>query len=169
MHRPRSLACCRIRQVERRLAQVEAGGGAQSAQEAVGAVGKPKGRTSLRREYPELVTLEPADDDEQVFGPAWPLIVEWRGLKDTHPNQGSSLSWLVTEERCLSVELALLEEHGMTLPPESVELALLEEHGMTLPPEQHDEWAVGRRYLTPTVLTFNEALAEAEPAEATAA
>ena len=131
---------------------MEAGGGAQSAQEAVGAVGKPKGRTSLRREYPELVTLEPADDDEQVFGPAWPLIVEWRGLKDTHPNQGSSLSWLVTEERCLSVELALLEEHGMTLPP-----------------EQHDEWAVGRRYLTPTVLTFNEALAEAEPAEATAA
>ena len=35
--------------------------------------------------------------------------------------------------------------------------------------EQHDEWAVGRRYLTPTVLTFDEALAEAEPAEATAA
>ena len=35
--------------------------------------------------------------------------------------------------------------------------------------EQHDEWAVARRYLTPTVLTFNEALAEAEPAEATAA
>ena len=35
--------------------------------------------------------------------------------------------------------------------------------------EQHDEWVVGRRYLTPTVLTFNEALAEAEPAEATAA
>ena len=35
--------------------------------------------------------------------------------------------------------------------------------------EQDDEWAVGRRYLTPTVLTFNEALAEAEPAEATAA
>ena len=35
--------------------------------------------------------------------------------------------------------------------------------------EQHDEWAVGCRYLTPTVLTFDEALAEAEPAEATAA
>ena len=24
--------------------------------------------------------------------------------------------------------------------------------------EQHDEWAVGRRYLTPAILTFNEAL-----------
>ena len=113
----------------RRLAQAEAGRGARGAQESVGAVGKPKGRTSLRREYPELVTLEPAEDDEQVFGDAWPLIVEWRGLKDTHPNRGSSLSWLVTEERFLSVELVLLEEHGMTLPPETYPLKGFDRNG----------------------------------------
>ena len=35
--------------------------------------------------------------------------------------------------------------------------------------EQHDEWAVGRRYLTPAILTLNEALPEADLAEATAA
>ena len=35
--------------------------------------------------------------------------------------------------------------------------------------EQHDEWAVGRRYITPVVLTFNEALPEADLAEGTAA
>ena len=35
--------------------------------------------------------------------------------------------------------------------------------------EQHGELAVGRRYITPVVLTFNEALPEAEPAETTAA
>ena len=35
--------------------------------------------------------------------------------------------------------------------------------------KQHDEWAVGRRYITPVVLTFNEALPEADLAEATAA
>ena len=110
----------------RRLAQAEAGRGAR---ESVGAVGKPKGRTSLRREYPELVTLEPAEDDDEVFGDAWPLIVEWRGLKDTHPNRGSSLSWLVTEERFLSVELALLEEHGMTLPPETYPLKGFDRNG----------------------------------------
>ena len=112
----------------RRLAQAEAGRGARG-EEAGGAVGKPKGRTSLRREYPELVTLEPAEDDEEVFGDAWPLIVEWRGLKDTHPNRGSSLSWLVTEERFLSVELALLEEHGMTLPPETYPLKGFDRNG----------------------------------------
>ena len=32
-----------------------------------------------------------------------------------------------------------------------------------------DEWVVGRRYLTPAILTFNEALPEADLAEATAA
>ena len=35
--------------------------------------------------------------------------------------------------------------------------------------EQHDEWAVGRRYLTPAILILNEALPEADLAEATAA
>ena len=118
------------RQVERRLAQLEAGGGARgAASEATSAVGEPKRRTSLRREYPELVTLEPADDDEEVFGDAWPLIVEWRGLKDTHPDRGGSLSWLVTEERFLSVELALLQEHGMTLPPETYPLKGFDRNG----------------------------------------
>ena len=77
------------------------------------------------------MTLEPADDDEEVFGDAWPLIVEWRGLKDSHPNRGKSLSWLVTEERCLSVELALLEEHGMTLPPETYPLKGFDRNGQT--------------------------------------
>ena len=116
----------------RRLAQAEAGRGARGeAAEAGGVVGKPKGRPSLRREYPELVTLEPAEDDEEVFGPAWPLIVEWRGLKDSHPNRGKGLSWLVTEERFLSVELALLEEHGMTLPPETYPLKGFDRNGQT--------------------------------------
>ena len=64
-----------------------------------------------------------------MFGDAWPLIVEWRGLKDTHPNRGSSLSWLVTEERFQSVELALLEEHGMTLPPETYPLKGFDRNG----------------------------------------
>ena len=79
-----------------------------------------------RRKYPELATREPADDDEAAFGPVWPLIVEWRGLKDSHPNQGKGLSWLIAEERLMEVEVALLEEHGLTLPPETQPLRGLE-------------------------------------------
>ena len=79
---------------------------------------KPPSRPRMKREYPDLVTLEPVEDDEEVFGEAWALIVEWRGLKDAHPNEGKGLAWLAEEERLRVVELALLEDHGMTLPPE---------------------------------------------------
>ena len=70
-----------------------------------------------RRLDPEIVTEEPADDDPEVYGDAWPLVKEWRSLRAGHPHQGRSLSWLVNEERLLTLELAMLEEHGLTLPP----------------------------------------------------
>ena len=79
---------------------------------------KPPSKPRVRREYPDLVTLEPVEDDEEVFGEAWPMIVEWRGLKDAHPNEGRGLAWLAEEERLRVGELTLLEDHGMTLPPE---------------------------------------------------
>lgn len=67
---------------------------------------------------PLVVTEEPGDEDERTYGGAWPLVAEWRRLRAEHPGAGRSLSWLETEERVLSLELALLEEHGLTLPPE---------------------------------------------------
>ena len=73
--------------------------------------------TPRRRDHPDLVALEPAADDPEVYGDAWPLVHEWRQLRATHPSQGRSLSWLVNQERRLALELALLEEHGLTLPP----------------------------------------------------
>ena len=92
---------------------------------------KPPSKPSMRREYPDLTTREPAPDDEEIFGEAWPLIVEWRGLKDAHPNDGRGLDWLTAQERVLELELALLEEHGMTLPPEKQPLRGLDRSGQT--------------------------------------
>jgi len=90
---------------------------------------KPPTKPSMRREYPDLVTREAADDDEEIFGEAWPLVVEWRELKGSHPNEGGGLAWLTDRERLLTVELALLEEHGMTLPPEKQPLRGLDRSG----------------------------------------
>ena len=104
-----------MRGVKRRLAQVETRQGAQGVEEAPGMVRQPPVRAASRRKYPELATREPADEEEEVFGPAWPLIVEWSKLKDSHPNRGKGLSWLVTEERFLAVEVALLEEFKLKL------------------------------------------------------
>ena len=109
-----------LRQLERRVAEVGAGQGSGSG---ANAVRKPVGNTTFRRKYPELVTREPAPDDEEVYGAAWTLVEEWRRLREGHPNDGRSLSWLVTEERILNLELAMAEEHGLTLPPETQPLA----------------------------------------------
>ena len=85
----------------------------------------------LRRVDPEIVTVEPAEDDVEVYGAAWPLVEEWRALRAGHPNQGKTLSWLVAEERQLTLELAMLEEHGLTLPPETQPLRGFGRKGQT--------------------------------------
>ena len=45
------------------------------------------------RRYPDLVTREPGDGDEQVYGAAWELISEWRTLWVGHSPLGKGLAW----------------------------------------------------------------------------
>ena len=92
---------------------------------------RPKKPYRERRKEPEVVTVEPAEDDREVYGDAWPLIEEWRSLRANHPNQGKSLSWLRRYERLLALELAMLEEHGLTLPPEKEALRGFGRRGQT--------------------------------------
>ncbi len=115
--------------LEKTLVGLGTGRGGQDEAQATGAGPQPRRRATLRREYPDLVTLEPAEDDEVVFGEVWPLIVEWRELKGVHPDAGKSLSWLRTEERFLALELTLLEEHGLTLPPATFPLRGFDRNG----------------------------------------
>ena len=75
------------KELRRRMAAVEgrveaqgtgaghAGAGpSRSESGAADAGSKPSSRPRERREYPDLVTREPADDDADVVGDAWPLI-----------------------------------------------------------------------------------------------
>ena len=118
-----------FRQREREQAERRTAGDAGDEAKANDAGPQPRRRATLRREYPDLVTLEPAEDDEDVFGDVWPLIVEWRELKAVHPDEGKSLSWLRTEERFLALELTLLEGHGLTLPPATFPLRGFDRNG----------------------------------------
>ena len=103
---------------------VQPGGGnkgapVQSPPTAPPVAGLGAGRPARpRRVDTELVTREPAGDDPEVYGDAWPLVKEWRELKDRLPVRGRSLSWLTNYERLLTLELAMLEEHELTLPPQ---------------------------------------------------
>ena len=118
-----------FRQREREQAELRTAGDAGDEAKANDAGSQPRKRPSLRRDYPDLVTLESAEDDEDVFGDVWPLIVEWRELKAVHPDEGKSLSWLRTEERFLALELTLLEGHGLTLPPATFPLRGFDRNG----------------------------------------
>ena len=60
------------RGIQRQLGQMEAGRDPQSEQETPSPVRRPPRIVELRRQYPELATIESAPDDEDVFGKAWP-------------------------------------------------------------------------------------------------
>ena len=71
-----------------------------------------------RRTYPQIVTIEPAEDDEYVYKEAWPVVREWRELSKGHPVKGKTLTWMKQQERVLELEVSLLDEFQLTLPPE---------------------------------------------------
>ena len=104
-----------MRRLEQRLAQGETRAGAGTGLPRPA----PVAGVATRRRYPDLVTRDPGEDDEVVFGDAWPLVAEWRNLWVGHPAQGKGLAWVSTRQRILELEVALLEEHGLTLPPET--------------------------------------------------
>ena len=120
-----------LRSIEGRLAGVESAKAPPSPTFAATPSQPPSPPRPPRREFPELATLEPAADDEQVFGDAWPLIQEWRELRESHPDRGKGLDWLREEERLMTVELALLDDHGLTLPPQDYPLTGLNRNNQT--------------------------------------
>ena len=79
----------------------------------------------------EVVTEESSEDDAEVYGDTWPLLHESRNLRAGRPHEGFGLSWLVTEERLLTLELAMPEVRGLTLPPETQPLRGFERKGQT--------------------------------------
>ena len=93
--------------------------GAKSSTFSIEAPEKPTRPRFPRRDYDEIVTIEPTPDDSYVYGKAWPLVREWRMLRRNHPAEGRTLSWMQRRERLLKVEIALLNEHRLTLPPDA--------------------------------------------------
>ena len=73
-----------------------------------------------RRPWPGLVTLEAEAGEELVYGRAAPLIVEWRRVRAGHLDERRSRVEQATDwVRMCELELALIGEHELTLPPDS--------------------------------------------------
>ena len=107
--------------VERRLLRLEAGmNGSEMSSQASVEPEPTKRRYVLPRPYLQLVTLEAEPDEGLVYGDATPVIVEWRRdraefLKTL--KTGTTLDRTEVQERMLELEIAIVEKHGLTLPP----------------------------------------------------
>lgn len=67
---------------------------------------------------PQVVGEQPQPGEELVHGGAMPLILEWRQVRGVHSAGGKGVAWLTEEVRLLELEVALIEEFELTLPPE---------------------------------------------------
>ena len=112
-----------MRHVERRLVRLEEGRSAQDAPEAPRnrpAPGPEGRRAAPWRLYRELVTQEAEPDEELVYGEATPVIVAWREARAESlkaMKTATTLERTEMRERVLELEIAIIEEHGLTLPP----------------------------------------------------
>ena len=82
-----------------------------------GAEGDQPRRPAYRRAHPRVVTAEPELGEEDVYGEAAPVVVEWRLARDAWTAARGGLARAVAEERMRELEVALIGEHGLTLPP----------------------------------------------------
>ena len=110
-----------MRHVERRLVRLEAGGHGSVTPSPTGADSEsgPKRRYVRPRTYPQLVTLEAEPDEDLVYGDATPVIVGWRRVRAEFLKTRTTLDRTEVQEPMLELEIALVGEHGLTLPPAS--------------------------------------------------
>ena len=109
----------RARVVEGRLARLEARRGVQGTEKAAPEDRQPAVSGVDRRRHPELVTVNPEPGEERVYGEATPLIVEWRRVRIDLLEAGDRLASAMAEERMRELEIALIGEFKLTLPPET--------------------------------------------------
>ena len=103
-----------LRAWERRLSAVEA---RVAAVAAAGPPGREHGARH-RQGHPEVVTLEPVQDEELDYGEAMPLVAEWRRQRVAHLDEGARrVERSRALVRMLELERVLISDHKLTLPP----------------------------------------------------
>jgi len=72
------------------------------------------------RAFDSLLTVEPLPDDAEVYGEALPVVAEWRRALRALGAPPHTLAWLDSTERLLRLEIQLIDDRRLTLPPADV-------------------------------------------------
>ena len=115
------------RELAQRLGKLEAGQHGDSRLNpveglAVGPTANEPPGSGNRRTSSGVVTLKPQENEAQALGPAASLVNEWRMLRNGEGVGNSRVERVKAEERRWELEIALIEEFGFTLPPETAPL-----------------------------------------------
>ncbi|MDE2803493.1 MAG: hypothetical protein OXK21_11510 [Chloroflexota bacterium] len=118
--------------VQARLARLEAARGSEPPEPPT--AGQPTGEQPTVEDAPQqgwappkrafgmprpgVVTTEPQDDEAVAFGPAAGLVVEWRAIRNGGKEGRSGVARARAAERRWELEVAMIGEFGLTLPPE---------------------------------------------------
>ena len=106
----------RVRELARRVAVLERSGGGLRLD--AGPATGDRGRHRHGDVRPGLVTEEPHPGEEESYGSGMALVAEWRDLRDRR-GEGTRLEQATCRERVMEMEVAMLGEHDLTLPPET--------------------------------------------------
>ena len=106
----------RVRELARRVAVLERSGGGLRVE--VGSGNEGRGRHHRGDVRPGLVTEEPHPGEEDSYGAGMAPVAEWRDLRDRR-GEGTRLEQATRRVRVMELEVAMLGEHDLTLPPET--------------------------------------------------
>ena len=90
---------------------------AYAPEPVLGTEGRLAADGKQRRTIPGLVTVEPLPDDGDVFGEALPVVAEWRRTLRALDEPPDTLAWIGMTERLLRLEIQLIDDRQLTLPP----------------------------------------------------
>ena len=116
-----------LAELERRVAALEKAGTAAVGVGESSAGNGPAGNASTagqpvvqrpRRVYDDLVTADAEPGEELVYGDAaTAVIVQWRQARDAFAATKDALDVLNARQRRVELEIELIQEHELTLPP----------------------------------------------------
>ena len=112
----------RIGELERRMSEPSTSPGPGTASKSVVEEGAPKVASSPSPGHglPTLVVaMEPQPYEQEAFGAAVPLITEWRRLRTVAYVGYSRVERTRRAERRWGLEIEMIEEFGLALPPET--------------------------------------------------
>ena len=116
-----------LQTLTRRMARVERGHGTRTAAGTEATAPEPPWAVDdpSRR---GVVTDDPRPGEEDSYGRGMPAVVEWRRLNQRR-EEGTKLDQVKTRERIMALEIAMIGEYELTLPPDTYAIHPSEREG----------------------------------------